>query len=269
LRWLKLAVFEDNFDVLSDKWVIIGDHPNFTVNVRDGWLNLISDWKIPPEIPHEDPFARYRPYATMGVCYSEPFNLLNRRVTVKVDMLPKSYVAYYPGLEWWSAGLMIANKVLPKGVGLLGDPELVAILAFVGYISGVPLEAIFTRITGYSLTELAGRLLTRMPPTEISMEVTRETITMYEGGTYLGEFVPPFDVSKTYVYLLAPRTIEYANEDKLLCPERVLFDYVKIEDLPPAPLTPVINTVLYTTLATSVLLFNSSLLIRSLRLIKR
>jgi len=263
-----VSVFEDNFAFLSGKWKIIGTHPNFTVDAVDGWLKFTMGWAIPPETPHESPTTKY-PYNTAGVCYDEPIDLTNTKITVKVDMERKDVLPYYPGLQWWNMGLMIANKRLPRGADLLSDPEFKAALVLMEYISGYPAEAIYYRITGYTYSEAAGKTLSRFPPTELSMEVTPSSITFLESDLPLGYFVPPFDISKSYIYLLAPKTAEVSKYGvQLLCPTGFSFDYVKVEKLPPPPMTAAINTTLYTTLAMCVLISNTTLLMRGAKLLR-
>jgi len=262
------SVFEDNFATLSDKWKVVGDHPNFTVTVENGWLRLNMDWVIPPDIPHESPITKL-PYNSAGVCYDEPMDLTNKKVTVRIDMERKDIIPYYPGLQWWNAGLMIANKKLPKGASLLSDPEFKAVLTLIEYISGYPAEAIYYKILGFSPSDISGKVLTKIPPTELSMEVTTSAIRFLEADIPVGEFVPPFDISKSYIYLIAPKTAEVAKAGvSFLCPSQVSFDYVKVETLPPQPMTAAINTALYTTLSMCVLISNASLLIRGIRLLR-
>jgi len=265
-----VSVFEDDFVSLSSKWKIMGTHPNFTVDAVDGWLKFTMGWVIPPETPHEIPeILSHAPYNTAGVCYDEPIDLTNTKITVKIDMVEKDYVPYYPGLQYWNAGLMIANKRLPRGVDLLGDSEFKAALVLLNYIGGYPADAIYYKIIGYTGSDFAGKTLTKFPPTELSMEVTPSTITFLESDLPLGKFVPPFDISKSYIYLLAPRTAEVSeNGVQLLCPSSFSFDYVKVEKLPPPPMTAAINTALYTTLAMCVLISNATLLIRGAKLLR-
>jgi hypothetical protein len=182
----------------------------------------------------------------------------------------KDVLPYYPGIQWWNMGLMIANKRLPRGADLLSDSEFKAALVLMEYLSGYPAEAIYYRIIGYSCSQVAGKVLSKYPPTELSMEVTPSTITFLESDLPLGYFVPPFDISKSYIYLLAPKTAEVsrAGGSQLLCPSSFSFDYVKVEKLPPPPITAAINTALYTTLAMCVLISNTTLLMRGAKLLR-
>ena len=263
-----MPVFEDDFAFLSDKWVKIGDRPNFTVKAEDGWLKIKFDWIIPPETPHYLG-RRYIPYNAGGVCYKEPIDLTNRRVVAKFDMNPKTVTPCYAGLFFYCGGLMIGNKVLPEGASLISDPDFKGVLVLYGYLSCIPFESVYYKITGYSYSPWAGRFNAKVPPTELSMEVTPSLIRLYETDFPVGEFEPPFDISKSYIYLLSPQTAEASTQSgRVLGPEELSFDYVKVENLPPPPITPVINTMLYTAIAMSVLISNTTLLIRAVRLVR-
>jgi len=261
-------LFEDNFDSLSPKWVKTGSHPNFDIGIADGNLNLKLDWIIPPETEHESPWGF--PQNSAGVYYKEPFNLLRKQLSVKVDMIPRSDIPFYPGLQYWSTGVMVANKTMPLGVDIGEDPELRAIMVIIRYISGTPADVLTTSVFGYTVNPLRGRVLTGYPPATLRMDFHPTTVKMYESDVLVGETTPNIDLSKSYVYLITPATAEVSKEgQQYLCPSDVFYDYVKIEDLPPEPIMPVAKTALYSAAAVAVLMLNATLLYRGIRMVRR
>lgn len=249
-----MAVFEDNFDALNPNWIATGTHPNFTVKAENGQLKLLFGL-MPPE------YARFAQWA--GVYYAEPFDVRNTKITVKVDGYPKAPRVDYPLIQY-RAGFMLANKKLPVGVGLLEDPDLAAVYFVIQNIGSYPICSIALLIKGLS-SYGAWSFLNSFPPLELSSEITGNTIKLFESDVKVTEFILPFDPSKAYVYLLAPMA---QQSDTQLFPSQVDFDYIRIEKLPPPPITVSLGQTTAIMFATMLMMMNASLILRGLRLIK-
>lgn len=252
-----LAVFEDNFDTLNPNWIVTGTHPNFTVKVENSLLKLKFGLQQPPD-------HHVGPPQWAGVYYAEPFDLNNKRIAVKVDMYPKTTQLTLP-LRAYEGGFMLANKKLPIGVRIGEDPDLMAVYVAFRYVGFYPWGIVGYLIKGYSIYGPISRYPVSYPPTELSAEVSGNTVNFLEANVPVGQFQLPFDPSKTYVYLLSPLATEF---DSTLIPEQVDFDYVKIENLPPPPLTAYIGQTTAVMLAATLMLMDATLIIRGLRLIK-
>lgn len=247
-----MALFEDSFDTLNPKWIVTGNHTNFAVKAEDSFLKFIFGLE---EV--------YTGAKWAGVYYADPFDLRNKKVTVKVDMVPKSPTIEIP-VKMYEAGLMLANKTMPVGVGLFNDPDLMAVVFSMRYLGFFPWSVGGLLIKGYSYYGPVSGYLVTYPPTELSAEISGNTVKFLESNVPVVTFTLPFDPSKTYVYLLSPLVTRHTTP----LPTQIDYDYIRIENLPPAPMPAIMGQTTAVMFATMLIMADASLIIRGLRLIK-
>ncbi|MEM2385476.1 MAG: hypothetical protein QXO67_00695, partial [Candidatus Bathyarchaeia archaeon] len=113
-----------------------------------------------------------------------------------------------------------------------------------------------------------GRVMAGYPPLEMMGEYAPNKVNLIETGAPVAEYVPHFDLSKAYLYLVFFTTEVAKTTSARLLPDFGYVDYVRIDVLPPEPLTAFFGQTMAVTLTTTLMMMNAMLIIRGLRLIR-
>ncbi|MEM2281280.1 MAG: hypothetical protein QXZ68_04755 [Candidatus Bathyarchaeia archaeon] len=233
------TVFEEEFNTFNpDLWEVKGDHENFNYTVSDSWIHLMFQ----PLLTQPG-----RVYRWASVSSRAPFDLTNRVVELRFDLLPKKLTYELPMFGYY-IGVMLANKKDIVGHPMLTpDVDLQAVAYLLQMFCQTPQYKFGFVIDRGTSTSYTGGIFVSFPPSTYQVRVGLTKVITYEEGIEDLTLPLPFDPTRTYIHLLVLYT-EVRLDGHVAAPSRGSFDFLRILTSPtpieyPKPETVVMSQV--------------------------